>query len=454
MVDNKDKGAGEDFDEEDFDVEDLPDADYDEAFDEDLPEEEVALAEEDFDQEWQDEEPPLAKNKKDRFARGEKKSLSFNTIIIIIAFVIGVGVLLATISGETSQQQEAQGTKFQSMINITGILDGTLFGTGLDEKKQEEGKEITEQAEQDTGFLNPSTPGDAPPQPTPITPAEEGAFETATIPEPLTPMPADESGEQMPRSPEEAVPVVSDTEQSFPPEETAKDILNRAKDLREQKAAENTQAISETAPEIPTAKIAQIEDPASPASVLAPNEPEVVPPFQESSSDGAGIKIMQALEEKIGQVLSRMGGIEKDIAGVRETQKSDYKRLEERMASMQSDIDNLKKRPVASSGSPASTNKVNTASVKKKVKAPPVRDETTYSGPGAANAEAYPNRFSNDVWELRAAQPGRAWVSRSGSKDMQGVVVGDNLPGVGQVTNILYQNGRWTVQGTKGQILQ
>jgi intracellular multiplication protein IcmG len=55
---------------------------------------------------------------------------------------------------------------------------------------------------------------------------------------------------------------------------------------------------------------------------------------------------------------------------------------------------------------------------------------------------------------LRAAQPGRAWVSRPGERDMQSVEVGQSLTGIGRVTAILYQNGRWTVQGTSGQINQ
>lgn len=57
-------------------------------------------------------------------------------------------------------------------------------------------------------------------------------------------------------------------------------------------------------------------------------------------------------------------------------------------------------------------------------------------------------------WELRAAQPGRAWVSSSAGGEMRTVNVGDYLEGIGKVTSVSYSNGVWIVQGTKGRIKQ
>ena len=61
---------------------------------------------------------------------------------------------------------------------------------------------------------------------------------------------------------------------------------------------------------------------------------------------------------------------------------------------------------------------------------------------------------SRSVWELRAAQPGRAWVSKKGQKEMRPVVVGDKLPGLGRIQSITYQNQKWVVVGHEGQITQ
>lgn len=58
------------------------------------------------------------------------------------------------------------------------------------------------------------------------------------------------------------------------------------------------------------------------------------------------------------------------------------------------------------------------------------------------------------AWQLKAAKPGKAWVSRAGSNNIQGVSVGDNLDGIGRVTAISFVSGRWVVQGTAGSIRQ
>lgn len=57
-------------------------------------------------------------------------------------------------------------------------------------------------------------------------------------------------------------------------------------------------------------------------------------------------------------------------------------------------------------------------------------------------------------WVLKGAQPGRAMVARSGEDDIQNVAVGDTLPGIGRITAITYQDGKWVVEGVKGSIFQ
>lgn len=57
-------------------------------------------------------------------------------------------------------------------------------------------------------------------------------------------------------------------------------------------------------------------------------------------------------------------------------------------------------------------------------------------------------------WVLRAAQPGRAWVSKPGEREMKALQVGDNLPGIGRIRDITYDGRKWTVVGTSGRINQ
>ncbi len=60
---------------------------------------------------------------------------------------------------------------------------------------------------------------------------------------------------------------------------------------------------------------------------------------------------------------------------------------------------------------------------------------------------------SKSNWVLRAATPGMAWVSpQPGSAELKRVVPGDSLPGIGQVTAIRQENGRWIVEGSGGVI--
>lgn len=60
----------------------------------------------------------------------------------------------------------------------------------------------------------------------------------------------------------------------------------------------------------------------------------------------------------------------------------------------------------------------------------------------------------NPKWELRAAQPGRAYIGIIGSNDTQIVEVGDTIQGVGQIKSIGLENAIWVVQGTNGAIKQ
>ncbi len=57
-------------------------------------------------------------------------------------------------------------------------------------------------------------------------------------------------------------------------------------------------------------------------------------------------------------------------------------------------------------------------------------------------------------WVLRAAQPGRAWVSKPGDREMKALQVGDNLPGIGRIQDITFDGRKWTVVGTNGRINQ
>ena len=61
---------------------------------------------------------------------------------------------------------------------------------------------------------------------------------------------------------------------------------------------------------------------------------------------------------------------------------------------------------------------------------------------------------SGGGWILRAAMPGSAMIGKPGSNDLQRVVVGDSISGLGRITSISDAGGRWVVKGTSGSIGQ
>ncbi len=61
---------------------------------------------------------------------------------------------------------------------------------------------------------------------------------------------------------------------------------------------------------------------------------------------------------------------------------------------------------------------------------------------------------SKVFWTLRSAQSGRATLSSSTSGGLYNAEVGDTLPGLGKITSIAKENGKWVVRGTQGRVSQ
>ena len=127
---------------------------------------------------------------------------------------------------------------------------------------------------------------------------------------------------------------------------------------------------------------------------------------------------------KLQSMLSRIETMERQMTEVQQSHRAEIRTMEEKIASLKkSQAKAIKPRSSASQPQKKSKASKKVAAVKKR-------------------------------WELRAAQPGRAWVSLKGQKDMRPIVVGDKLSGIGRIQNITYTNGRWIVQGSTGKITQ
>ncbi len=494
MIDkNKGKGGGE-FDDNGLEGEDFDDAYFDETVEdagiEDLPSEEGDLGDEDFEAEdWQDEEVEDAgkkgkKAKKDKPVKsGEKKKMSSNTLIIMGAVVLGVGVMLFNLSKPPAGG--AAGAKpvdnFKSPLNIGGIMDGTLLG--------DKPKDLTAEnpVEEDQGFLTKVPEETNPPQPTPIAPedtslaltpmpGEEGAAPSVEAPRgPDDTVPA-ANGEQIPVVPittddsnasvtVEATPAVETPAGETPPEATAspetpsaQDILSKAIAERSDDQAGDIPAEEAKSEETAAAEETKTEDVKAEEK---PAEAAVEIPVAETPSvavvDAEEVKALESkLEGKIDELLKRMETIETDLNNVREAKGDNTKDIEESVQSLKEEIAELRSRPAAEA--PEKKAKLKKAeSNPEPLENAAIEETVEEAAPApvpAPKKAAAAKPAPTSQWELRAAQPGRAWVSPQGSRDMQSVVVGDTLAGIGKVTGIVYQNGQWTIQGTQGAIHQ
>ncbi len=176
----------------------------------------------------------------------------------------------------------------------------------------------------------------------------------------------------------------------------------------------------------------------------APSVAVVETPSAMSASTPAPVS--QDLQEQLDRILDRLDGLEEKIEDVSVAKSTGTD--EKAISSLKASIEKLE-------------TKVNTLSAEG-VKAPvkePVK-KTSEAKPEAAKTPAPVKKkpvVKKSVaprYELRAAQPGIAWVSESGKSELKSVEVGDTLYGIGKITSISYKDGEWIIEGTQGKIKQ
>jgi intracellular multiplication protein IcmG len=260
------------------------------------------------------------------------------------------------------------------------------------------------------------------------------------------------SSTEVPPSPADKEALEADLEKKMAEaKKKAEEIEQAAKDKVEEVVA-SVPVPATIEPVVPAQPQTANEQPAAPVEAIVPEETK-----QEISANKEAVS---ALEGKLDTLLSRMDKIENDLNTVRESKGGNTQDLEKTVSSLKEEIAELRSRPAPSVASDVSDEPVTPKPSKKKrtVKAvSPENDAYSPNKPVASTAPSKPagkSASTNGRWELRAAQPGRAWVSKAGERDMQAVSVGDTLPGIGRIGAITYMNGRWTVSGAQGSIQQ
>lgn len=399
------------------------------------------------------------------YKSGGLKSLSFNTIVIGIAVIVGLGVLGYQVM--TSGGGGSGLSRFQSALNFTGSTDGPVLGrTEEAPADAADMASVTDTENPDGGFLsNPDMLGAIEqesgqdgglPMPAPISNTiDDQGVETAQsgADDILTPLPsisaetpsqlAFEEAQPMPRGPSDPVPASPVSNNNEPAEDlatgeqeapsSALDVIRKAQQQQEQKQA----AVNETQTE-PVSAVSATQS--KPVNEPIKEEPVVAETSEVASASKTAPAEVEALKGTLKEMTAQVSAMEQEMDELREQARSEKEALQKEIAALKQ----------AAIEKPASSTQESKPKTEKKTTAP------SAAAPPATSAAPRPTQSASPAvtWELRAAQPGRAWVSRKGQREMQTIEVGSTLSGIGRVTRIDYADGRWTVYGTQGRIDQ
>jgi len=397
------------------DDENFDDFDFDnQGYDSEYLEEDVNLDENFDDEDWGSETGTQKEKSKPTKV---KKSSNFNTIVIAGAFVVGILVLVFNVMSKSEEQAKSVGDVFRSSMSVADVMDGGLSSAQISETDGAVNpKPNLPEEGQASGFFNDtqsledldSKVEDSPPMPSPISSVADNNTIMESV---VTPLPVQEEMD------------VSANDFSAATL-SAEDVLKNAMSKREQKIDLTNDLSDENVPEVPSSLNANTS--------------------QAKSNDAVGQETSKEIDKKLELILQRMESLEKDLSSMKIENKTIQENLNNRISNLQNIVEDRK-------------NDVVNVPVQKQPE-PPVKTEKKIAPkePVKATPSPAPVKKVNKpiVWELRAAQPGRAWVSKQGERDMQSVEVGQTLPNIGQIRAITYQNGLWTVMGTNGTISQ
>lgn len=450
---------------------------------------------ESYDSEEEDEEEPAPRRKKGLF--------SFNTIVIVIAVVFGGIFIAMQLSKHAPKQQQVVQ---RQQVSPTGLqmvgqkerqafnqIDDPAAVPGLPPEPAAEG------ARQGAGLSLP-TEENMPPMPgIPGFGDEEKAADSSSqgaLPEPGIMSPEGEhSAVAETRIDASASPDASSSGVDVPREGSGKvagdvltpmpDFSGKDKDrvLPEGSGKEDAVAQEENVLPLPKAgDIFKATDkkggmPSSPVKKVetqtldgvfpdtaGPSAAEItgskdVPESKTVSTVDVSSADVSSLESRLSELGDRLDRLEQKIGKAPEIvqESGEIKDLKETVKRLETRISGLSSAAAAPVAVPASEKK---AAPVRKESEKKVRSSSSVASvpkPRVAVTKAVaPSLTAQSVpaLEIRAAQPGRAWVARPGDNDLQSVSVGDTLPGIGRVTSIAQVGGRWVVEGTRGRLNQ
>jgi len=190
----------------------------------------------------------------------------------------------------------------------------------------------------------------------------------------------------------------------------------------------------------------------APSTSSAQPEPISQPEMRQASGETA--EQIQTISGQLEKVIEKIEDLDIKVTQVREETNL-------KISQMSQEIDRIENR--ASQAQPAQKTAPRSTSTRTEAQKAqpeqassraPARPAVPETKPDRPAASAQRTASTTIQWELRAAQPGKAWVSQPGRQDIRSVEIGDTLPGLGRITAVNYSAGRWIVQGTRGRLVQ
>lgn len=411
----------ENFESDNYDLENFDD-EFETEFDDEL--------EADFDQEAMPDESLMAKEKKGGL------NLSFNTIVIIGAVIVGFIVLVVQVTKAPSGGQG--GERFVSALSHQGADDGILSEDQGEQANQTSQNEEESQSQetlastqiegvsQEEAFLFEPDVLDAMgdelnaiPQPAPIMEVEETTDEVSLEPNiedvvlsdvvsdtQIEDESTDVAGSQQPRPPV----LESVTEELVQEIEQSNELLgvdnNGEKAVSLQDVSSDSDA-DQTQQEVNRENVAEV--------------PTV-------SVD------LSSIEEKLDQITSRLDDMDVQMSQMQGDVSSKIDSVQDNVTKLEKRVESVAARAQQQTASPRSSSR----------QAP---------GPKPVSQKAVPSP-QTPSWELKAAQPGKAWIAQKGSSELKPIQVGDRVNGLGQIQNITFDGGRWRVIGSAKSLTQ
>lgn len=205
--------------------------------------------------------------------------------------------------------------------------------------------------------------------------------------------------------------------------------------------------IAMPAPVIPEEQPAEKPAPVEPAPTLqAPAEPS--PQLEAQKTE------IESLQSKLTTQESQIAESEKAAQALEDSLKS----KNEEIAALSKKIEELEQKLASAERAPAAAPEKAASTPKAAKPAPAAEKPAAKKAPAATTTAKAPAAAAATAkvvsWELKAAQPGKAVLASRSTGDTRNVSVGDTVDGLGKITAISNETGRWTVRGTKGQVIR